>query len=94
MTELQQLISLAPGQVVRLPPDTTRIRELEEENQKLLQRIEELDTQLEDKNAQLRVATAHRSTVLQAFDDRPSDYDMGKHRYILVGSVNIGVVCH
>ena len=57
MTKLQYALSLSPDQVSSLPPPIVRIRELEEENQQLLQQIEDLRKELDDRNVRLRVAT-------------------------------------
>ncbi len=46
MTKLQTALALSPEQVAALPPPTLRIRQLEQENSKLLRENEELRRQL------------------------------------------------
>lgn len=46
MTKLQTALALSPEQVAALPPPTLRIRQLEQENAKLIRENEELRRQL------------------------------------------------
>ena len=72
-----------------LPPPIVRIRELEEQNKELIRQIDELRTQIEDRNTRLRTTTVHRShngPVLPTFDDRGSDNDTVKRRRTVEGS--------
>ena len=46
MTKLQTALALSPEQVAALPPPTLRIRQLEQENSKLLRENDELRRQL------------------------------------------------
>lgn len=46
MTKLQTALALSPEQVAALPPPTLRIRQLEQENTKLIRENEELRRQL------------------------------------------------
>lgn len=46
MTKLQTALALSPEQVAALPPPTLRIRQLEQENSKLIRENEELRRQL------------------------------------------------
>lgn len=46
MTKLQTALALSPEQVAALPPPTLRIRQLEQENTKLMRENEELRRQL------------------------------------------------
>ncbi|KAF7798143.1 hypothetical protein EIP86_009359 [Pleurotus ostreatoroseus] len=89
VTKLQYALSLSPDQVAVLPPPIVRIRELEEQNKELVRQIDELRTQLEDRNTRVRTTTVHRShsgPVLPTFDDRGSDHDTVKRRRTVEGS--------
>ncbi|THH00276.1 hypothetical protein EW026_g2239 [Hermanssonia centrifuga] len=81
VTRLQYALSLAPDQMVAVPPaPQMRIRELEEENMHLTRQVEHLRHQLEARNARLRPDNGQRSATLPTFDDRMADRDVVRRR--------------
>lgn len=64
MTKLQTVLALSPEQVAALPPPSIRIRQLEQENEKLLHENNELRRQLQ--------MTGRRASMLDDIDRRGS----------------------
>ncbi|TFK52843.1 hypothetical protein OE88DRAFT_1627342 [Heliocybe sulcata] len=75
VVKLQTIMNLSPEQVAALPPPSVRIRELEQENQRLHHELDRLRRQLEHKTLQVQQFAVDRRIAFPAVDrDESRDY--------------------
>ena len=85
VTKLRAILALSPDQVDSISSPLARMRELEQENEILLQELEDLRSQLAKKDLQPRLCLRDADTYISAPDDYPFDRE-ANHR----GTVDTG----
>jgi hypothetical protein len=86
VTKLQTALALSPEQVAALPPPTMRIRQLEQENSKLLRENDELRRQLHMQTRRPSLMTdphfdiARRSSFQSSISSDYPDRDLKRRR--------------
>lgn len=74
VTELHYVIAVIPERVAAIPPQLVRIRELEQKNELLYRRLQELRRQLDIRSTPLRPDMRHESFATTE-DYRSADRD-------------------
>ncbi|KAL4067393.1 hypothetical protein V8B97DRAFT_2024972 [Scleroderma yunnanense] len=81
VTKLQTALGFTPDQVAALPPPLVKIRELEQENNRLLKENEEMRRLLSESDHRHHLSSEYRRHSLNSFHDaRPCDRDFKKRK--------------
>ncbi|KAJ7856567.1 hypothetical protein B0H13DRAFT_1177948 [Mycena leptocephala] len=94
VTKLQTALGFTPEQVAALPPPLAKIRELEQENARLLKENDELHRMLSDSSGRpLPLEIGRRNSLTSFNDSRPCDRDYKRRKmeddpYISPGSAS------
>ncbi|KZT26082.1 hypothetical protein NEOLEDRAFT_1177890 [Neolentinus lepideus HHB14362 ss-1] len=80
VVKLQTIMNLSPEQVAALPPPSVRIRELEQENQRLHHELDRVRRQLEHKTLQLQQFAMDRRIAFPNVVDRDDSRDYKRRR--------------
>ena len=80
VTKLQTALGFTPDQVAALPPPLVKIRELEQENSRLLKENEEMRRLLAESDHRHQLSTEYRRHSLNSFHDTRPDRDFKKRK--------------
>ncbi|KAI6038631.1 hypothetical protein EDC04DRAFT_2693174 [Pisolithus marmoratus] len=80
VTKLQTALGFTPDQVAALPPPLVKIRELEQENNRLLKENEEMRRLLGESDHRHHLSADYRRHTLGSYDVRSCDRDFKKRK--------------
>ncbi|KAF7343349.1 BZIP domain-containing protein [Mycena venus] len=80
VTKLQTALGFTPEQVAALPPPLAKIRELEQENARLLKENDDLHRMLADGGRPLPLEVGRRNSLTSFNDSRPCDRDYKRRK--------------
>ncbi|KAJ7075415.1 hypothetical protein B0H15DRAFT_866868 [Mycena belliarum] len=80
VTKLQSALGVTPEQVAALPPPAVKIRELEQENARLLRENDELHRMLEAGGRSLPLEASRRNSLTSFSDSRACDRDYKRRK--------------